>query len=364
MRIAIVTTEQVANYGGVLQNYALQERLRKMGHSPITLDRVYYIIPLRNYILAQIKTAVLRLLGKSHRKFYPAYPPVVQRSKDFNRFVKKHIKVTKPFVFYSKSLVERVKTQVVIVGSDQVWRRAYYGLDLMLDHYLKFAESCKIKRIAYAASFGVDELDYEEPLAEQCKELLQKFDAVSVREHSGVDICKKSFDVEAQLMPDPTLLLDRQDYEAICADIPQHKGRYLLSYLLDMDERMKEAVIEFAQKRGLSVVFCTSDADEMPSIEEWLALHRDAEFVITNSFHGTVFSILFNKEFYAVVNSERGASRFTSLLSQLDLEDHLLNTWMSFSQEYIHVDWKSVNSLKQQLQRKGISYLKENLSLI
>lgn len=363
MRVTIVTTEQAANYGGVLQNYALQERLRKLGHTPMTLDRVYEIMSYGRYVLAQVKTLIFNLFGKKGREFYRKYPPVVQRNRDFNRFVRTNIKTSRPFVYYSKDLITDYNTDAIIVGSDQVWRRAFYITDLILDHFLRFAEDYDIKKIAYAASFGVDELDYEEPLAEQCKELLHKFDAVSVREHSGVDICKKSFDVEAQLMPDPTLLLDREDYEALCADIPQHKDRYLLSYLLDMDERMKEAVIEFAQKRGLSVVFCTSDADEMPSIEEWLALHRDAEFVITNSFHGTVFSIIFNKEFYAVVNSERGASRFTSLLSQLGLENHLLNTWKTFNNEYKKIDWERVNALRQKLQHKGTSYLEEHLNL-
>lgn len=363
MRIAIVTTEQAANYGGVMQNFALQHCLKKLGHAPITLDRIGYTLSVKRYILAQGKTLMLRMLGKTNRKFYSGYPPVLQRNNDFNGFVSRFIKTSRPFLSYPPRILKKLHADVVIVGSDQVWRRAYYSPNLILDHFLRFAEDYDIKRIAYAASFGVDELDYEEPLAEQCKELLHKFDAVSVREHSGVDICKKSFDVEAQLMPDPTLLLDREDYEALCADIPQHKDRYLLSYLLDMDERMKEAVIEFAQKRGLSVVFCTSDADEMPSIEEWLALHRDAEFVITNSFHGTVFSIIFNKEFYAVVNSERGASRFTSLLSQLGLENHLLNTWKTFNNEYKKIDWERVNALRQKLQHKGTSYLEEHLNL-
>lgn len=364
MRVAILSTEMVANYGGVLQNYALQERLREMGHYPITMDKVYYTIPLSNYIKAQIKTAVFKLLGKSGRSFYPAYPPVVQRNKNFNRFVKNHINVTHPFVYYSKSILEKAKVSAIIVGSDQVWRRAYYEPDLMLDHYLMFAESLKVRRIAYAASFGIDELDYEETLAEQCKELLHKFDIVSVREHSGIDICKKSFDVEAQLMPDPTLLLDRQDYEKLCDNIPKRTDKFLLSYLLDMDEQMKKTVSEFAHNRGLSVVFCTSDAVNMPSIEEWLGLFRDAEFVITNSFHGTVFSIIFNKEFYAVVNNERGASRFTTLLAQLNLKNHLLGSWHSLTDQYEYIDWNNMNKLKCEIKTKGISFLNESLKAI
>lgn len=362
MKVAIVSTEMVANYGGVLQNYALQERLREMGHSPITMDKVYYTIPLSNYIKAQIKTAVFKLLGKSGRSFYPAYPPVVQRNKNFNRFVKKYIKVTRPFVCYSSYLLEKAKVSAIIVGSDQVWRRAYYGTDLMPDHYLKFAESLKVKRIAYAASFGVDKLDYEKTLSDQCKGLVQRFDAVSVREYSGIDICKNSFDVNAELMPDPTLLLERKDYEILCADVPKRSDKYLLSYLLDIDYNMKEAVSEFANNRGMSVVFCTSDVDEMPSIEEWLGLFRDAEFVITNSFHGTVFSIIFNKEFYAIVNNERGASRFTTLLNQLDLENHLLGSWQSLTNQYENIDWNNVNDLKCGFQKKGISFLKEKLN--
>lgn len=162
-------------------------------------------------------------------------------------------------------------------------------------------------------------------------------------------------------MPDPTLLLDMEDYAGLCGDIPVASEPFLLAYILDMDADKKQYVGDFAARMGLKARFCTADGDANMSVEQWLAMFRDARFVITNSFHGTVFSIINNKDFYSIVNEWRGTDRFVSLLSHFGLGDRLLNDVAALPNRPTPVDWDVVNEIRRNWQREGYNFLKINL---
>lgn len=222
-----------------------------------------------------------------------------------------------------------------VVGSDQVWRPAYFrehATDAR-NAFLFFAKDWQVKRMAYSASFGTDEWEYSKSLTKDIKPLVQKFEFISVREKSGVDLCRQHLGVNAKNTLDPTLLLHKEDYMSLIEKkgIEVKKGK-LLVYVLDKNEEKKELIEQIAKEKGLTPIYigCAEDifktAEErtQPPVEEWLAGFRDAEFIVTDSFHGSVFSILFNKPFVVVANQKRGLARFSSLLGQLNLMDHLL----------------------------------------
>ena len=240
-----------------------------------------------------------------------------------------------------------------IVGSDQVWRPAYNNLN---NTYLSFAERWNVKRIAYAASFGTDEKEYSTEQIVMCTPLIQRFDAVSVREDSGVTLCKEYFGVQAQHVLDPTLLLDKEDYIKLVEEkgFGPSKGN-LFVYLLDENEEKMALVNRVAKGNNLAPFFVKVKSDNIyapvedriqPHVEKWLRAFMDAKFVITDSFHGCVFSILFNKPFIAIGNSDRGLARFNSLLRMFDLEDRLVLDVRK--QENIldtSIDWGKVNQI-------------------
>lgn len=227
--------------------------------------------------------------------------------------------------------IEQYKLETLIVGSDQVWRPMYN--DCLYDMFLQFAENFKGKKIAYAASFGVDNWEFTDEQTKICSSLIKQFDAISVRESSGKSLCKKYWVIDAVNVLDPTLLVNKDDYIKICADIPVVKERYLAAYILDSSDRVNEIIAEEADKRGLIVRRYSADAKAELTVEEWISIFRDASFVVTDSFHGTVFSILFEKPFRCVANRDRGNARFEDLLDKYN--SGKLDEWCSESLAFL-----------------------------
>jgi hypothetical protein len=241
-----------------------------------------------------------------------------------------------------------------VVGSDQVWREVYtFSIDEMFLSFL--SDGSKAIRLAYAASFGVNDGYISKERMPKCVELLKKFVAVSVREKSAVKICEEHFGVEAKHVLDPTMLLSIEDYIKIFErdNTPKSKGN-LLVYILDDSDEIKQEIKSFSihnqfipfKVNELEKVQSKSYAYKLPSIEAWLRGFYDAEFVITDSFHACVFSIIFNKPFVCIGNKNRGNARFDSLLGMFGLENRLVDD-VSKINEIINVpiDWLVVNSI-------------------
>lgn len=330
MKIAIVTLPLHTNYGGILQCYALQTVLERMGHDVRVLSRPqygrsYYII----YPLAVCKRLLKRFLLGKDVAILKAPHQIVRQHTD--RFIHKYIHQYEKRVWTSK-IASRF--DAIIVGSDQVWRPVYF--QPIEEAFLSFLGDSDIKRIAYAASFGVDNCDeYTSEQLKLCSQLLQKFNAVSVRESSGISLCREYFDVNAEQMLDPTLLLDANDYRVLIrkGKTKPSKGNMLV-YMLDKSEEKIALVNRIAKEKGLTPFWVDSSDEQkekLPlekcikiSVEQWLRSFDDAEFVFTDSFHGCIFSIIFQKQFVVIGNKERGLSRFTSLLELFSLYDRLL----------------------------------------
>ena len=335
MRIGIYTQPLRTNYGGILQAWALQTVLRRMGHEAETFDPCpYEYLSWKRKPLVHAYRMLLKLRGVKTTIHY---------EEQFNTEYNIKSQYLRPFIsenirrreFRSVSEFQSYNYDVLIVGSDQVWRPKYnlsYGRTIE-NAFLDFAKNWRVKRIAYAASFGTDEWEFTPEQTANCSCLATLFDAVSVRETSGVDLCKEHLGVEATHVLDPTMLLTSDDYVALIqkgANSIAPLGN-LLCYILDESEETLSLVDSVSKERYLTPFKAnfirrgtTVEEQVQPPIEQWLRNFVEADFVITDSFHACVFSILFAKPFVVIANRERGVSRYESLLSDFNLSDHLI----------------------------------------
>ena len=373
MRIGVLTLPLHNNFGGILQAYALQKVLKDFGHNVVLIDKSRYVSlgPWYKRYPIYIKRGINRyILGKDI---------IVKADVEQNHVPKTIAKYTEPFIekyirrVYTKdfSNIREKDFNVLIVGSDQIWRPKYFYSKIE-DAYLDFAKEWKIKRITYAASFGTEEWEYTEEQTNNCATLLKKFNAVSVRESSAVQLCNDNFGVKAEHVLDPTMLLCKEDYIKLLKDYntAQSDGN-LFCYILDEGEEKKSIIDCIAKEKGLKPFYVNSRYEELDAplkeriqqpVEKWLRAFYDAEFVITDSFHACVFSIIFNKPFIVYGNRERGLARFKSLLSIFGLEERIVST----KEESIKaisepIDWERVNEVHRQWKEKSMSFLNNNL---
>jgi hypothetical protein len=235
---------------------------------------------------------------------------------------------------------------------------------------LAFTNDWNIKRIAYAASFGVDYLELDDTDILKCKDAIQKFKAVSVREKTGVDICKNHFNLDAKWVVDPTLLLDVSDYLTLAKDNNSlFTGKYILKYALDESEGIYGLARKLEEQKGFPMKeLKTHEKDSLSEIsnctrrpvEEWLYAFAHAGYILTDSFHGTVFSILFHKQFTVIANKERGITRFTSLLSMFGLEDRLIFSPNEYKQ-LLDIDYDKVDIRLEQRRSEALDFISKAL---
>ena len=368
MKIGILTQSLVVNYGGLLQNYALQQVLLRAGHEVETIDWTPSNKSLR-YRLYRIKWAILSFLFP---KKYPKlrYQPTDEERKVIqqhtNHFISTYIHHTKTSMFkdgFSHQAKEG-NYDAYVVGSDQCWRPRYNAF--LSSMFLDFVKGEKTKRIAYAASFGTDQWEFTQEMTSICAPLAQKFDFVSVREDSGVKLCKDHLGVDAIHVLDPTLLLTKEDYIHLieAEKEPKAKGT-LFNYILDPDAAKSAFINKVEKEKGLTTFQVLPKCQEetrtkedvknriedciFPGVTTWLRAFMDAEMTIVDSFHGMVFSIIFNKPFWVIGNANRGMSRFTSLLKLFHLEDRLLDADQLQEVDINRpIDWASINTILEQ----------------
>ena len=255
-----------------------------------------------------------------------------------------------------KALCEKERFEAVILGSDQVFRPSYFA-DFVDCFSLGFLPP-NCTRIAYAASFGGDRLcGLKNPADLKAHAAnLAKFKAISVRECDGVKLARECFGVDARWVLDPTLLANKEIYDKFLSHVPQRKG---FAYILDPSSR-SEAAIELLKKQSGLEIDEVNDRGNRISIKAWLSAIAGAEFVLTDSFHGCVFSIIFNKPFFVLVNASRGASRFSSLLGSFGLEDRALQDPKDARLDAT-IDWDGVNEALRRKREDSMKFLKTSL---
>lgn len=327
LKIGILTLPIAENYGGILQAVALYRYLHNQGHDVVLIYKdnktAFY-----RYIIKEI---LLKIPFHDFRKIKTNNNKGI---KAFHRpFIEKEIFKISQNLYTQEDLeifTKKENFNAIIVGSDQVWRKSYMGRKYYKNYFLDFVAGSEVKKIAYAASFGKDYWEGKDDIDEISK-LLADFTAVSTREKSGVAICKNSFGFsDAKHVLDPTMLMDKEFYinEIISKyDTSRVSKGGLLTYVLDEEDEKRE-IIDFVKENlqidNIHHLKGFNSLKTTYSVPEWLASFSNADFVVTDSFHGMVFSIIFEKDFLIIGNEGRGMDRFVSLLSMLWLENRLI----------------------------------------
>jgi hypothetical protein len=349
MKIGILTfcwTDH--NYGQILQCYALQKYLCDAGHEAFVINYDKRNDYCRDTMLEKLKKASNpnRLIRYAREKFTT---DAVNRnrlnsSRHFSQFKESYIKFSQRAYSSFYDLEQNPpEADIYIVGSDQVWN----FLDSTLDKYenwinayfLNFGNE-KIKRMSYAASFGACKANINNKYASMIRNLLGNFCYISIREPEGIEICKSIGVFNVHIDPDPTLLLNANTYRNLylenkVRDFCKSDKPYVLLYLVgnECNFNFKE-FREWSSKKGLCIKYVadalrSDNYDKIyPTIPEWLWLIDNSSYVITNSFHGSVFSLIFKKKFLTVPlsgNSEGMNARIRTLFKLFSIKDRLLN---------------------------------------
>lgn len=312
VKIGILTHPVRCNYGGALQAYALQQFLQGRGYDVVIID-----CHRKASVMSQLHHMIERNIFHRH----------------FTRFAMRNMRRTHRVVSDVQLQGAVADCDAVIVGSDQVWRLSMVrGMER--HYFLDFAPQ-GARRIAYAASFGLSDLEpCEEQLYNDIKQLVSQFTAISVREAEGVDICRKHWGVEATQVLDPTLLVGREVFDRLTSRTKPSAGSLFYYFLGNRgaDVAMLHRVAAGAGKKAFTVnagralriskfVFAF-----YPAVEQWVRAFYDAECVVTDSFHGVCFALLYGKPFYVLGNKQGGMSRINSILNMLGLGDRLIET--------------------------------------
>lgn len=371
--IAILTQPLHDNYGGLLQAFALSKSVSQYGEVLI-INRWGGHNSITKRFISGLKQIIIK---------NPNLPSKAQKeiiSQHTSAFRKKYIPNLSHNITSDEGMKELINKgfDTYIVGSDQCWRPRYSPN--ITNYFLDFIENKQnVTRISYAASFGTSDWEFNEPQTKICRDLIQKFDAVSVREDSGIRLCKNYLNKDALHFLDPTMLLDKDDYKAIIENegVGKSKGN-LKVYVLDRSEE-KNKIIQYLSKtlklKPFEILPVKQQKKEKitdenvgdfiyPSPAEWIRGFQDSEFVITDSFHGTAFSILHNLPFIAIGNTRRGLARFESLLQMFGLEDKLLLDFEEEKADEIlkqEINWAKVNETLNKEREKAKQFLKSYL---
>lgn len=371
MKVALVIFRFGPSHGSILQTYALTRTLERMGHEVTIIDRQRPIRFVNYYsCLKRIIRAILAFRSPFEDYYLKEFPNVVMSK--LNLFIDEQLREQTVTVTRESELIAigKLDYDAYVIGSDQTWRPKYvYNI---YNYYLNFVPKERhVKKLAYAASFGTGEWEYSEEQTIRCCYLVNAFNGISVREKDGVSLCREHFGVDAKFVLDPTMLLKAEDYLKVIA-LEEKNGSYIGYNYLDFTiDKMK--IVDFASKvlnvpaRQVNSMTESPGAklkDRIaPSIDSWISGIANADFVIADSFHATVFAIIFHRPFLAIANERRGLSRFISLLSMVGLDERLLIDKCVFDEALIkkQIDWNSVDNKIKAMREKSILFLENSL---
>lgn len=321
-KVGILTHPLTENYGGIMQAVALYGYLEGKGYDVVLLRKHKYRPALKN--------AVIFLLEMIPFQNFRNYRYLYKKRKVQQSFIDKYISRKTQILHTAKELKKAVSDynlDAIIVGSDQVWKLSSIDDGFFDVYFLSFVSSEKIKKIAYAASFGVDYWQ-DSSRIEEVKRYLDDFHAISLRESSGVEICENYFGMKNnEHVLDPTMLVNLDFYKRFGLGVIRATP-LIVTYFLDADLEKNLLVKEVLKIKGSGfdvIDLVSKKSNHILTVDQWLNEIKNADFVVTDSFHGMVLSIVFKRNFLVVGNAKRGMARFESLLGSLGLLDRLLN---------------------------------------
>lgn len=351
-KIALLNLPVDENFGGHLQRYALMEVMHSFGVDVVHLNCrfPFYHRNAYKYIRCvgseAIRFAIKFVKGNRTIHDIPYLRCFLLRMPRTERFYQRYIKRTR--VIYTKDELSRYcRFDGFLVGSDQVWRAPMvpsYGIDTYFFDYLPEGK----KRYAYGVSLGTNEREYTDDEIARLAPMYKSFEMVSVREKAAAGMFEEYgwTKPKAECVIDPTLLLGQEHYERLieAAYTEKSKGN-MFCYVLDEDEEKNAKIEQIAKERKLTPFHMTLKSN--CPVEQWLRSFKDAEFVVTDSYHGFLFSLIFNKPFCLMHNQRRGNVRFETVLQMLNLKGN-----------ETEFDWEAINVALAAEKEKSTDYIK------
>jgi hypothetical protein len=365
MKVAIITLHRVFNYGSVLQAYATQKVIESLGHEAEVID---YITEQRTNRILFLSVPDFIKKDFLHKYTYTMLKSisVLMKKASFGRFINQNIKLTKQKYITAQDLKkDPPAADVYVTGSDQVWNSQYNkGIDK--GFFLEFAPD-KCKKIAFVSSFGKGELSPEE--SGETKRLIHRYNAISVREDTALEILEGLEYSNAVCLIDPTLQIEREHWFELAAKRLVKEKYLLLMLLYNEDNGAAEYAQKIAQQRGLKVVKISWEYKKPSGVDllmthrspqEFLSLFQHAEFVVTNSFHGLAFCLNMNKQFIVVPRNEFN-TRIESLLRLVHLEDRMISEVSQLTVVNKLIKYDTVNSILDDERQRAKLFLSEAL---
>lgn len=356
MKVNIITFHNTMNFGASLQCAALSRYMTSLGHD------VEVINYLPDYVMN--KKSVLKEFKKAHSvrgivkgfAYLSKAGTIKSKDKKYTDFLERNIRLTKPYHSYDDILSDVPQADLYICGSDQIWNPSLTGDSLDKAFFLDFVGEGKA-RVAYGASVG--ELDFEKH-RDELKKLTEGFRSISVREKTVSDKLSGVIGREVNVVLDPTLLLNKEDYSSMELSCNVPSGKYLLLYNIQNSDLTISTAKKIAAERNLEIVDIS--ANPFQKIKgttrllnigpgEFLTLYKNADYVVTNSFHGTVFSIVYEKNFNSGLHTTRGG-RIRDLLNSLELNNRITadNSDINSSDIDYHIVKNKLDSLRESSQ--------------
>lgn len=349
MEIKVITRHAPSNYGSLLQSIATIKILEKLGHKCEIIDYIRnderglkaITTPLKNKkewsgnFIKRIAYILLR------------YPEEGIAEKKFDEMRSKYLKLTERCTNFSE--LSKLKADIFITGSDQVWGPTLNG-KYDEAYFLSFVKESK--KAAYAASFGRTE--FTDNTINEYKKFLSKYNAITVREDSAVQLLR-DMDINClgQVL-DPTLLLTGQEWQNLIVNKNKIKGEYILVYQLHNNPALNNYAIKLSSRLGLPLYRVSPTLHQirrggkflyLPDLGDFLCYIKDCTYFITDSFHGTAFALNFNKQFIEILPNNKTGSRNQSILRLTGLENRIINNFDDFSLVNDKIDYKEVNKI-------------------
>lgn len=373
MKIGIITILNVNNYGAELQAFALNYKLRKLGYDNEIINYLYYkhsdykkekasspIVKIS--FVTNLKGIILKWIDTFNRLTHPKNTKI--RKARFDGFHKLNTKISKPYKSFSELYDAKLDYDTFIVGSDQVWNPN--TRTSIKPYFLTFAPKDK-NRISYASSFGVGSLNPS--FHSTYKDCFEHLDHISCREKVGLNIIEEVTGKLGTHVVDPTLLMSKKEWESIMVPYTTQEP-YILMYILTHSPYITELALEIQKRTNYKIIrvcFNSINTEKNPKIlnivdagpAEFLGLYANASFVITNSFHGSIFSLIFEKEFFTITPlSKSNNSRQVGLLKMVDLEHRILKEGSDISKISLDtIDYSLVNKIIAKEKEDSITFL-------
>ena len=361
MKIKTITCHDVYNSGASLQAYALMNYLQQKGNDVEIIDyKPEYLS--KHYKLGVItnpkyeKNLILKITYLILK--FPERILALRNKKKYDLFKDNYLKITERRYISNEELKRNLpEADIYICGSDQIWNSKFNnGKDPAF--YLDFVPENKIKA-SYAASFATDSID--EKMRDIVRERISRLDYVGVREISALNILDDLNIKQGVQVLDPVFLLDKYQWEKLTYEVSKNE-KYIFVYDFDGNELIKDIAIKMANEKNLKIytVFKTDYSDraiKRMGPLDFISYIKNAEFVISNSFHGTAFSIIFEKQFVVINRKESINTRMRDLLSILNISNRLINENYNFNNIIAKIDYEIVNKNLNKKVRTSKQYL-------